>query len=131
MYLIFYVQALFHLSEVHQVADSFLSGWKVTAVVAAVLVTAGVGIPLRCYLISGVAFDHRRFAEKFRRLFPFVLALDQLWAVAPFLLAERIGFGAAFAAMAALLYLPFSERSLVRMAYPAIRTFEHWGTAKS
>jgi cholera toxin transcriptional activator len=120
MYLIFYVEALFHLAQVHQQADSFLSGWKVTAVLAAVLITAGVGIPLRCYLISSVAFDHRGFAEKFRRLFPFVLALDQLWAVAPFLLAERIGFGAAFAAMAALLYLPFSERSLVRMAYPRI-----------
>ena len=84
MYLIFYVEALFHLAQIHQLADSLLSGWKVEALVVAVLVTAGVGIPLRCYLISSVAFDHRRFAEKFQRLFPFVLALDQLWAVAPF-----------------------------------------------
>jgi len=30
---------------------------------------------------------------------------------------QRIGLGAAFAASAALLYLPFSERTLVRMAY--------------
>jgi cholera toxin transcriptional activator len=50
-------------------------------------------------------------------MFPFVLALDQLWAVAPFLLTQEIGLGAALAASAALLYLPFSERTLIRMAY--------------
>jgi hypothetical protein len=51
-------------------------------------------------------------------LFPAILALDLLWAITPFLLAARIGFGAAFAVTAALLYLPFSQRTLVRMAYP-------------
>ena len=30
---------------------------------------------------------------------------------------HEIGIGAAFAASAALLYLPFSERTLIRMAY--------------
>jgi hypothetical protein len=52
-------------------------------------------------------------------LFPAILVLDELWAMAPFLLIERIGFGAAFAATAGLLYVPFSERSLMRLAYPA------------
>ena len=95
-----------------------MPGWEARAVFVAVLVTAGAGIPLRCYLISAVAFDHRGLGEKFRRMFPFILTLDQLWAVAPFLLAGKIGFGAAFAATAALLYVPFSERTLVRLAYP-------------
>jgi DNA-binding winged helix-turn-helix (wHTH) protein len=117
MYLIFYVVALGRLGEVHRIADSFLPGWGATAIVVAVLVTAGVGIPLRCFLLSAVGFDHQGLGEKFRRLFPEILALDQLWAVAPFLLVELIGFGAAFAVCAALLYLPFAERSLVRMAY--------------
>jgi DNA-binding winged helix-turn-helix (wHTH) protein len=118
MYLIFYVAALFRWQAVQRIADGFLPGWGARAIVIAVLVTAGVGIPLRCYLISGAAFDHRRLGEKFQRLFPAILVLDELWAIAPFLLAERIGFGLAFAATAGLLYLPFSERSLVRMAYP-------------
>ncbi len=118
MYLIFYLEALFHWQDVSRIADSFLPGWGATAIVIAVLVTAGIGIPLRCYLLSSVAFDHRRFGENFRRLFPFLLTMDQFWAVAPFLLAQKIGFGAAFAATAGLLYLPFSERTLVRMAYP-------------
>jgi cholera toxin transcriptional activator len=118
MYLIFYVVALFRWQEVHRIAGLFLPSWGADAIVVAVLVTAGVGIPLRCYLISGAAFDHIRLGQKFERLFPAILVLDELWAIAPFLLAESIGFGAAFAATAALLYLPFSERSLVRLAYP-------------
>ena len=117
MYLIFYLAALFRWSEVHRIADSFLPGWGATGIVSAVLVTAGIGIPLRCYLISGAAFDYLRLGEKFHRLYPVILLIDELWAIAPFLLAAKIGFGAAFAATAGLLYLPFSERSLIRMAY--------------
>lgn len=117
MYLIFYLTALFRLHDVQAVADSFLPVWGATVLAGTVMVTAGVGIPLRLYLMSAVGFDYQRLGDKFRRMFPFVLALDQLWAVAPFLLIQEIGLGAAFAASAALLYLPFSERTLVRMAY--------------
>ena len=117
MYLVFYLSALYHLHEIDQVTDSFLPGWGSAAIMIAVLVTGAIGIPLRCYLLSAIAFDFRKLGETFARLFPYVLALDQLWAVAPFLLLPRIGIGMAFAATAALLYVPFSERTLVRMAY--------------
>lgn len=117
MYLCFYLAALFRLHSIQTIADSFLPLWAATTLAGAVLVTAGVGIPLRLYLISAASFDYRRLGEKFRQLFPFVLALDQLWAVAPFLLIQKIGLGGAFAVSAALLYLPFSERTLIRMAY--------------
>jgi cholera toxin transcriptional activator len=117
MYLSFYLAALVRLHGIQVIADSFLPSWAATALSAVVLVTAGVGIPLRLYLLSAVSFDYQRLGEKFRQMFPFILGLDQLWAVAPFLLMEKIGLGAAFAASAALLYLPFSERTLMRMAY--------------
>jgi cholera toxin transcriptional activator len=117
MYLIFYVVALFRIHAIQGIADSFLPGWGAIALAGAVMVTAGTGIPLRCYLLSAVGFDYQRLGEKFQQMFPFVLALDQLWAVAPFLLMQKIGLGAAFAASAALLYVPFSERTLIRMAY--------------
>ena len=117
MYLIFYLVALFRLHAVQGIAESFLPASSATALTAAVMVTAGVGIPLRCYLLSAVGFDYQRLGEKFHQMFPFILALDQLWAVAPFLLMQKIGLGAAFAASAALLYVPFSERTLIRMAY--------------
>ena len=116
MYLCFYLSALFLLRYVQEIGDSIRHPWG-EVFVAAVLITAGIGIPLRLYLLSAVGFDYQRLGEKFRQIFPFVLALDQLWAVAPFLLIDQIGLGAAFAVSAALLYLPFSERTLIRMAY--------------
>ncbi len=119
MYVVFYLSALFRLHAVIAIGESFLPAWGATALAGAVMVTAGAGIPLRCYLISAVAFDYRRLGEKFRAIFPFILALDQLWAIAPFLLLQKIGLGAAFAATAALLYVPFGERTLIRMAYLA------------
>jgi DNA-binding winged helix-turn-helix (wHTH) protein len=121
MYLIFYVSGLGHLREAEQIVSGFLPGWRALVIVGAVLVTGAVGIPLRLYLLSAVGFDFRKLAGTFGRLFPFVLALDQLWAIAPFLLLPWIGVGLAFAATAALLYVPFSERTLVRMAYRAER----------
>lgn len=117
MYLVFYVTALIRLHAVEGIADSFLPGWGAMTMIVTVMITAGIGIPLRCYLLSSIGFDYQRLGTTFRMIFPFILALDQLWAVAPFLLVQQIGLGGAFAACAALLYVPFSERSLIRMAY--------------
>jgi cholera toxin transcriptional activator len=115
MYLVFYVVALIHWSAIERIS------WLDTGaplISITVLVTAGVGIPVRLYFLSAAAFDYARLGEKFRRIFLGVLVLDELWAVAPFLILDRIGFGAAFGATAALLYVPFAERTLMRMAYP-------------
>lgn len=117
MYLSFYLSALYRFHAVDRVAEGFFPGWGSSAIIVAVLVTGAVGIPLRFYLISAVAFDFRKLGETFRRLFPFMLALDQLWAISPFLLIPQIGIGMTFAATAALLYVPFAERTLVRMGY--------------
>lgn len=114
MYLVFYVEALVHWSAVEKI--SWLDT-RASLISMAVLITAGVGIPVRLYFLSAAAFDYARLGEKFQTIFLGVLLLDELWAVAPFLLLDRIGFGAAFAATAALLYVPFAERTLVRMAY--------------
>jgi len=122
MYLIFYLAALFHLPDLDRITESFVPGWRASALFVAVIVTAGVGIILRCYLLSAVSFDYGRLRENFERLFLAILPLDQLWAVSPFLITEKIGFGAAFAATAALLYVPFAERTLLRMAYPKGRS---------
>jgi hypothetical protein len=82
------------------------------------MVTAALGIPVRLYLLTAVIFDYRKTGEKFRRIFPALFMLDELWAVSPFLLVDYIGLGLAFAAAAALLYVPFSLRTLVRLTYP-------------
>ena len=121
MYLAFYLEALFHWQGVDKIATP---GTGTPLVLILVLVTAAAGIPVRFYFISAVAFDHFRLGEKFQKIFLGVLALDELWAGAPFLLVDRIGFGASLAATAALLYVPFAERTLVRMAYPRVAAAE-------
>ncbi len=122
MYLVFYVLALIRLDEVGITAGMNLAPLRAETITTLVLLTAAVGIPLRLYLLSGVSFDHSRLGERFRRIFPAVLLLDLLWAFAPFLILHRIGMGGAVAAMAALLYVPFAERALIRMAYPNVST---------
>ena len=117
MYLAFYVAALAKLESVQRMSDSLFppAGRTIPAIV---LVSATIGIAIRLYLLSALTFRHPELGKKFRKLFIFLLPLDQLWALAPFMLVNQIGVGLVFAAMAALLYLPFSQRTLVRMAYP-------------
>jgi DNA-binding winged helix-turn-helix (wHTH) protein len=122
MYLAFYLSALFHWQSIEGAVDPFLRGAPSQAVFILVVITAGLGIPLRFYLLSAAAFDYRRLGEKFLGIFLLIFALDQLWALSPFLTTQKIGFGAAFAATAALLYVPFAEKTLVRMAYPKLNS---------
>jgi serine/threonine protein kinase len=118
MYLVFYVAALAKLESVQSMSD-FLFPSAGRTIPAIVLVSATIGIAIRLYLLSALTFRHPELGNKFRKLFFFLLPLDQLWALAPFMLVNQIGLGLVFAAMAALLYLPFSQRTLVRMAYPS------------
>jgi serine/threonine protein kinase len=117
MYLVFYISALARLESIPGFAQTVMpgTGWTLPAIV---LVSAAVGIAVRLYLLTTLGFNRPELGEKFRQLFPFLLPLDQLWALSPFMLVNQIGLGLAFAAVAALLYVPFSQRTLVRMAYP-------------
>lgn len=115
MYLIFYVEALLHWHALDRIEIFNVGAPLVTSIV---IVSAGVGIPLRFYLLSAVGFDHAQLGMKFHKIFLGILVFDLFWGIAPFLIVERIGFGPAFGATAALLYVPFAERTLVRMAYP-------------
>ena len=113
MYFCFYVISL---ANVHRI-DAFLSrelqhpSW----VFVPLLVTASVGIPIRLYLLSASLFGYSGLTRRFLKLFPALFLLDELWALAPFLAIDQIGAGLALAATAALLYVPFSQRSLLLM----------------
>jgi cholera toxin transcriptional activator len=113
MYLSFYVVALARLGVVEEMLEHVFGhpAW-ITAVLVA---SAAVGIPVRLYLLAAVGFDVAGLSRKFLRLFPGIFVLDQLWALSPFLLAPQIGLGLAIAATAALIYLPFSQRTLLLM----------------
>lgn len=113
MYLVFYVEALSRLPAV----DRILAHWfgRRTWILVVLIVTAVVGVPIRLFLLSAAAFNLRQLGQKFMRLFPIILAFDVLWALAPFLLIRTTGWGGALAASAALLYVPFSQRTLLLM----------------
>ncbi len=113
MYLSFYFVSLARLRWVEPLLSHVLQHPK--WIFAILILTALVGIPIRLYLLSASIFGYRGLPVKFLRLFPFVIPLDELWALAPFLLVDQIGIGLALAATAALLYLPFSQRSLMLM----------------
>lgn len=113
MYLCFYVAGLARASAVEDLLEqSFGHPALVTAIF---FLTAAVGVPLRLYLLSAAAFDVRDLPQKFLRIFWPTFVLDELWALAPFLLTVQIGIGLALAVTAALIYVPFAQRTLVLM----------------
>lgn len=113
MYLSFYVASLASIGAIEQIVGGVIS--HTLWVVVLIIITGAVGIPTRLYLIAEVSFNVRGLREKFLRTFPVILPFDLLWALAPFLLTQEIGFGLALSATAALLYVPFAQRSLILM----------------
>ena len=114
MYLAFYLGALANLPEIREIfADARILS---TAILMTVLVVTAVAlIPVRLYLFAAVTFDFQQLAEKFKRIFPVLLWMDLLWALSPFLLIHHINGGLALGMTAALVYMPFAQRSLVLM----------------
>ena len=113
MYLSFYVIALANLRQWESWVSQEVPHAKWLFVV--VVVTALAGIPVRLYLLSAAAFGYRGLTRGFLKLFPVIFPLDELWALAPFLMLDQISTGLALAVTAALLYVPFSQRSLLLM----------------
>ena len=116
MYLCFYIPALAGVHLIDDIVNSLFGRGGESAVII-VIVTASLGIALRLYLFSAVAFDFRGIERQFARLFLFLFVLDELWALSPFLLWQRMGIGLVLASVAALVWVPFSQRTLLRMAY--------------
>src|SRR5262245_45285010 len=115
-YLAIYVAALAKLARVEEILTSWFGGWG-NELAIAVLLTAALGIAVRLFLLNATAFAFSGLGQLFGRLFWPIFALDLLWSLSPFLLAHKIGVGLAFAAFATMVWLPFAQRTLIRMAY--------------
>jgi DNA-binding winged helix-turn-helix (wHTH) protein len=113
MYLCFYLAALARLGEAERILEGATRYSYIALIV--LIVTAAIGIPVRLFLLSSIVFRAPAAQRKYLKLFPVAFVLDEVWGLAPFLLLEDIGFGLALAATAALLYLPFAQRSLILM----------------
>jgi cholera toxin transcriptional activator len=116
MYVVFYVIALWRVDEAGWRMERYL-GISARTVMITVMVTAAVGLALRLYTLSQVAFRYRGLGRNFRLMFPIVLIVDVVWAFSPFFLIHLIGIGLAFAASAALVYSPFAQRVLATLAH--------------
>jgi cholera toxin transcriptional activator len=112
MYVGFYVGALANLAEINELFSPLRFAAQVFVVM---VVTAGLLIPVRAFLFCGVLFHAPGIREKFLKIWPFLLPLDGLWALAPFLLLHHITYGLALASMTLLVYSPFAQRSLILM----------------
>ena len=114
LYLGIYLTALANLREVD---DVFVEAKLLppAALMVLLVATAAILIPVRLFLVAAAAFDLRQLPAKFARIFPALVVLDVLWALSPFLLAHYISVGLALGLSAVLVYLPFSQRSLILM----------------
>jgi hypothetical protein len=112
MYLAFYVGALANLAEIEDLLSVLP---QASQVFIAMIVTAGVMIPVRAFVLCVVLFHAPGAREKFLKLWPFLLLLDEVWSLSPFLLLHHINFGLALACTALLVYSPFAQRGLVLM----------------
>jgi cholera toxin transcriptional activator len=112
MYVSFYVGALANLVEI----DELLSVLPHANVVFRVMeASAAVLIAARAFVLCAAMFHAPGFREKFLKLWPFLLLVDVVWSLAPFLLLHHINVGMAVACTALLVYSPFAQRALVLM----------------
>lgn len=112
MYLAFYGSALANLPEINDMLMAMPYG---EPAFRGLVATAVLLIPVRAFLLCGVLFGAPGMQGKFRKMWPLLLPLDALWALAPFLLLHHISYGLALACTALLVYSPFAQRSLMLM----------------
>jgi len=112
MYIGFYVGALANLAEIE---DLFSPLPNASLVFNVLIATAAIMIPVRTFVLCAVLFHAPGVRQKFLKIWPFLLALDVLWALSPFLLLHHINYGFALACTTLLVYSPFAQRSLVLM----------------
>ena len=112
MYVGFYVGALANLAEVEELLSVLP---RAGVILDVIFLTAGTLIAVRAFVLSAFLFRAPGADEKFLRIWPFLLVLDELWSLSPFLLLHHINFGLALACTALLTYSPFAQRSLVLM----------------
>lgn len=112
MYLGFYIGALANLREIQTL---LLPLERASQIFMLLVFSAAIMIPVRTFLVCAVLFRAPAVRANFLRLWPFLLLLDVVWSLSPFLLLHHINFGLALACTTLLVYSPFAQRSLMLM----------------
>ncbi len=113
-----YLVALAKFDAIRSLLDQHLPLFA-SVIAETIRITALLGIALRLYFFSGISFDYKWLGDDFQRLRFLLIPLDSLWALSPLLLLHTGKLGSlAFACVIALAFVPFAQRTLVRMLYP-------------
>ena len=72
-----------------------------------------IGLAVRIYLIGLIAWGHNDAGARFRKLFPFLIILDALWAMTPLLVEKSIGSVVSKAGLVLMIWLIFGQRTLM------------------
>jgi hypothetical protein len=115
-YLIMYGLGFYFLPENTHRLPMVIPGRFIPEIVAMTLIMLCGGATVRLYLLAAVGFDYEDLGRLFRRIFALVLVLDLAWAISPLLLFHKLGYIVLLGAPA-LAFLPFSQRTLVYIAY--------------
>ena len=115
-YLIMYGLGFYFLPENAHRLPMVIPGRFIPEIVAMTLIMLCGGATVRLYLLAAVGFDYEDLGRLFRRIFALVLVLDLAWAISPLLLFHKLGYIVLLGAPA-LAFLPFSQRTLVYIAY--------------
>jgi DNA-binding winged helix-turn-helix (wHTH) protein len=110
MYLTIYSLALIHMYDIASVLGAAGVGWLATPL----LIGAAGSIPVRLYLIFTVGLRHPAAGMKYRRMLPYLMPWDWIWAASPFLAVHTIGPEWALVLSAVLVYPPISQVILMR-----------------
>lgn len=78
------------------------------------LILALVGFSVRIYLVGLVGWGHTDAGPRYRKLFPFLLVIDGLWAATPLLVHESFGPLISWAGLILMGWLVFGQRTLMR-----------------
>ena len=112
-YLTIYFATLYKIDSAEEVLLS-VYGLGIQQIVVSIAILAMCGVAVRLYLLTTAGLNHPAAADKFQKLFPVLFLMDAIWAVAPLLLVRKIGIGLALASVAAMAYLPFAQRTLMK-----------------
>jgi DNA-binding winged helix-turn-helix (wHTH) protein len=77
------------------------------------LILALIGFSVRIYLIGLVGWGHTDAGPRYRKLFPFLLLIDGLWAATPLLVQESAGPLISWAGLILMGWLVFGQRTLM------------------
>jgi cholera toxin transcriptional activator len=112
-YVASYLAAFYNIDSLDRALQRTFDFIPVEYSLPGLLVLALLGLTVRVYLIGLVGWGHTEAGPRYRRLFPYLLPLDALWAATP-LLVQRAGPLVSLAGLILMAWLIFGQRTLMQ-----------------